>query len=157
MTKMALLFVLGCVLLALLAPPMERVRSEIATRPMRAFAIGLVGATVGAVAAVVGLTVLCITVIGIPVALVAVLLAVLALYGAVAAVLTTFGAAVAGHRTQNPYVQLLLGCAAFLLLSSIPWVGGAITLVVGMVALGALVATRAGGLLVRGRGRGGLV
>jgi hypothetical protein len=157
MAKVSLLFVLGCVLLALLAPPMERVRREIAIRPMRAFALGIVGSVVAVVAATVAVTLLCITVIGIPVAMVGVLLAVVALYGAIAAVLTTVGAAVSGHRTQSPYVHLVIGCAAFLLLSSIPWVGGVVTFVVAMVAVGALIATRVGGMLTRRRTATGLV
>jgi hypothetical protein len=149
MTKTALLFVLGCVLLALLAPRMEKVRVEIASRPMRAFATGLVGTIFGSIGAGVLLTVLCVTVIGIPVAVVGVLAAVLAVYGAIASVLTTVGAAVVGHRTQNPYLHLLLGCAAFLVLFSIPYVGWVVSFVVTMTAIGALILTRVGGLLDR--------
>jgi len=151
MTRMALLFVLGCVLLALLTPRMEKLRVEIASRPMRAFAIGLVSSLVGSIAATVAVVILCITVIGIPVALIGVLLAILAFYGGFASVLTTFGAAVLGHRTQNPYVHLLLGCGAFLVLSSIPVFGGLLMFAVSMIAIGALVTTRAGGLLDRRR------
>jgi hypothetical protein len=151
MTRMALLFVLGCVLLALLSGRMERLRIEVASRPMRTFALGLIGTVVGSIAATVLIVILCITVIGIPVAIVGVLLAVIAVYGAIASVLTTAGAAVAGHRTQNPYLHLLLGCAAFLLLSAIPWIGGLITFGVTMIAIGALITTKVGGLLERNR------
>ncbi|MBN9165596.1 MAG: polymer-forming cytoskeletal protein [Myxococcales bacterium] len=150
-TRMALLFVLGSVLLALLAPRMETLRVEIASRPMRSFAVGLVGTVLGTIGAVIALTILCVTIIGIPLALVGVLLGVIAVYGAVAAALTTFGAAVIGHRTQNPYLHLLLGCAAFLVLSSIPWIGGAVSFAVVMIAVGALVTTRVGGLVERRR------
>ena len=150
-TRMALLFVLGCVLLALLAPRMEKVRVEIASRPMRSFALGLVGTVLGTIGAVIALTILSVTIIGIPLALLGILHGLVALYGALAAALTTFGAAVIGHRTQNPYLHLLLGCAAFLVLSSIPWIGGAVTFAVVMIAVGALVATRIGGLLERRR------
>jgi hypothetical protein len=149
MTKMSLLFVLGCVLLALLGPRMERVRVDIASRPMRAFAIGLVTTLVGSIGAGILLAVLCITILGIPVAIALVLFAVLAVYGGIAAVLTTCGAAVLGHRTQNPYVHLLVGCGAFLVLSSIPWIGGLVTFALTMISIGALVATRVGGLLDR--------
>jgi hypothetical protein len=157
LTKMSLLFVLGCVLLALLTPRMEKLRIEVASRPMRSFAMGLVGTVFGSVGLLVVLLILCITVIGIPVAVVGVLLAILALYGAIASVLTTFGAAVMGHRTQNPYLHLLLGCGAFLLLSSIPWVGGFVVFAVTMIAVGALIATRVGGLLERKPRSPGLV
>ncbi len=155
-TRMALLFVLGCVLLALLAPPMERLRVEIASRPMRSFALGLVGSLLGSIALAIVLVVLCVTVIGIPVALVGVLLAILAVYGGIASVLTTVGAAVIGHRTSNTYLHLLFGCGAFLVLSAIPAVGPIVTLVVTMVAVGALLVTRGGGLFDRRR-RTGLV
>ncbi|MBX3202344.1 MAG: hypothetical protein KF894_29720 [Labilithrix sp.] len=151
MTRMALIFVLGCVLLALLAPRMERVRVEIASRPMRSFALGLVGTLLGSIGLTIVLVILCVTLIGIPVALAGVLVLTLAVYGAVASVLTTFGAAVIGHRTQNPYLHLLLGCAALLVASFIPWIGGLVTFTVAMIAIGALLATRAGGLLERGR------
>lgn len=147
MTKMALLFVLGCVLLSLLAPPMEKMRVEIASRPMRSFALGLVGSIVGAIGAALLFIILCVTVIGIPLAIIGVLLASVAIYGAIASTLTTFGAAVAGHRTDNPIVHLLVGCAAFLVVSWIPWLGGAAAFVVTMIAVGALVTTRVGGLL----------
>ena len=151
MTRMALLFVLGCVLLALLTPRMEKLRVEIASRPMRSFAIGLVSSLVGSIAATIAFVILCITVIGIPVALIGVLLAILAFYGGFASVLTTFGAAVLGHRTQNPYLHLLLGCGAFLVASSIPVFGGFVMFAVSMLAVGALVTTRVGGLLDRRR------
>jgi len=157
-TKSALLFVFGCVLLALLAPPMERIRVEVAARPMRAFALGFVGAFAGLIGLTILLTLLCITVIGIPVAIVGLMLVILAVYGAVASVLTTVGAALLGHRTKNPYLHLLLGCAMLLVLSAIPIVGVLVTVALVSVAVGALIATRAGGLLERARRLpGGLV
>ena len=84
-------------------------------------------------------------------ALIGVLLAILAFYGALASVLTTFGAAVIGHRTHNPYFHLLLGCGAFLVLATIPWIGGIVVFAVSMIAIGALITTRAAGLLDRSR------
>lgn len=145
-TKSALLFVLGCVLLALLAAPMERLRVEVASRPMRSFALGIVGTLGGAIAVCIVVTLLCITVVGIPVAVLGLLLAIVALYGAIASVLTTLGAALIGGRTQNPYVHLLLGCGIFLVLGTIPVVGVLVTIALVAVAVGAMVATRAGGL-----------
>lgn len=145
LTRASLLFVLGCVLMALLTSRMERLRVEVAARPMRSFALGLVGTIAGSVALAVLFAVLCITIIGIPVALALGLGLVLALYGSVTSVLTTFGAAIIGHRTDNPYLHLLLGCGAFLVATCIPWIGGAVSFVVMMVALGALLATRGAG------------
>jgi hypothetical protein len=149
LTRASLLFVLGCVLMALLAPRMERLRLEIASRPMRSFALGVLGALLGSIGLTVLLVILCITVIGIPVALALVLSLVLALYGSVTSVLTTFGAGVAGHRTTNPYVHLLIGCAAFLVITAIPYLGWLASFVVMMLALGALLATRGAGLFDR--------
>lgn len=141
-TRMALLFVLGCVLLALANRKMESLRLEAAARPMRSFAMGIVGA-LGALTAVV---VACITIVGIPFAAMAVLLGVFALYGAIAAVLTTAGAAMLQHRTANPYAHLLAGCAAFLVIGAIPYLGGLVSFVVTMIAIGTLVSTRLGGI-----------
>lgn len=152
-TNMALLFVLGSVLLALLTKRMETLRIEIASRPMKSFAWGIVTSIVGGIGAAILLLILCITIIGIPFAVALVLAMVLAFYGAMAAVLTTFGQAVLGSRTQNVYAHLLLGCAAFLVLSSIPWVGGVVTFVVVMIALGVLTTTKVGGLLDRAKPR----
>lgn len=146
-TAMSLMFVFGCVLLALATGRMERLRVEAAARPMRSFAVGLVGSIAGGIAAIIAVVILCITVVGIPVALFGILLAVFAVYGAIAAVLTTFGAAVIGHKTQNTYVHLLFGCAAFLVASSLPFVGGLVTFAVTMIAIGTLVATRLAGFL----------
>ena len=145
MTNMSLLFVLGCVLLALATRKMDTLRMEVAARPMRSFAMGIVGS----LAATVGLLALCITVVGIPFAALALLVGVFSVYAAICSVLTTFGAAVAGHRTKNPYVHLLIGCIAFLVLGAIPFIGGFTTFVLCMVAIGSLVSTRLAGVVDR--------
>lgn len=146
-TRMALLFVLGCVMLALANRRMESLRLEAASRPMRSFAMGIVG-LLGAVTAV---AVACVTVIGIPFAAAAVVLGLFALYSAFAAVLTTVGAGLLQHRTKNAYAHLLTGCAVFLVASSIPYVGGLVTFVVTMLAIGTLVSTRLGGIAIASR------
>jgi len=133
------------VLLALATRKMDMLRVEIAARPMRSFATGIVGS----LAALVALVALCITVVGIPFAALALLIGVFSVYSAICAVLTTFGAAVAGHRTKNPYVHLLIGCVAFLVVGSIPFVGGLATLALTMIAIGTLVSTRLAGVAVR--------
>lgn len=146
-TAMSLLFVFGCVLLALLTGRMERLRIETAARPMRSFALGLIGTVAGGIAAAIAVVILCVTVIGIPIAVLGILAAVFAVYGAIAAVLTTFGAAVIGHKTKNTYVHLLFGCGAFLVASSLPVVGGLVTFAVAMIAIGTLVSTKVAGFL----------
>jgi predicted membrane protein len=144
-SNMSLLFVFGCVLLALATRKMETLRVEVAARPMKSFAMGIVGAFCGLIA----ITAMCITVVGIPFALLAALLAVFSVYASIAAVLTTFGAAVAGHKWKNPYVHLLVGCVAFLVVGLIPFVGGLATLVLVMISIGALVSTRLAGVVKR--------
>jgi hypothetical protein len=150
-TAMSLLFVFGCVLLALMTGRMERLRVETAARPMRSFALGLLGSILGGIAAVIAVVILCITVVGIPIAVFGILTAVFAVYGAIAAVLTTIGAAIIGHKTKNEYVHLLIGCGAFLIASSLPFLGGLVTFAVAMIAIGTLVSTKAAGFLVKKR------
>jgi hypothetical protein len=152
-TNMSLLFVFGCVLLALGTRRMELLRVEAAARPMKSFAWGIVGSF----CAIIALAAMCITIVGIPFAALAALLGVFAVYASIAAVLTTAGAAVAGHRSQNPYVHLLVGCIGFLLLGIIPFVGGLVTLAVVMIAIGTLVSTRLAGTLAKRRPKPDLV
>jgi cytoskeletal protein CcmA (bactofilin family) len=147
LTRTALLFAFGAVLWALAGRRVERLQSEATERPMRSFAIGVVGLIAAAVAAVV----LCVTVVGIPVAVVGVLAGVVGAYAGVCALLTTAGAALMGRRTSSPYVHLAIGCAAYLVLSSIPFVGQFVTAAVILMGFGALVATRGAGLIPRRR------
>jgi hypothetical protein len=140
-TRTALLFVFGAVLLALATRRMESLQGEVAGRPMRSFALGIVGFFV----AVIAVVALSITIIGIPIALVAVLVGVFATYAGICAVLATAGAALVQHKTNNPYIQLAAGCAVFMAVSAIPFVGGLVTLAVVAVGIGAVVATRGAG------------
>jgi hypothetical protein len=138
-----MLFILGIVLLALGSRRMEILQGEVAARPMRSLALGVVGS----VAAVGLFAALCVTIIGIPVA-VAGLVAVLLVTGAgICAVLTTAGAALVGHRTHNPYLHLAVGSLLYLLLSAIPYAGGIVTAAVVFVGAGSLIATRMAGML----------
>jgi hypothetical protein len=152
-TNMSLLFVLGCVLLALATRKMEMLRIETAARPMRSFAMGIVGV----LAAVVTLGAMCITLVGIPFAALLAVVLLFAVYSSLAAVLTTVGAAMAGHKTKNPYVHLLVGCVAFLLVGVIPYVGGLVTFAVTMIAVGTLVSTRLAGIAERRSAKPALV
>lgn len=140
-TKMALLYVMGCVLLALATRKMETLTGEIAARPMRNFALGIVST----MAALAGVVVLCVTIVGIPIAILGLLVGLFAVYSAITAVLTTAGAAVVGHKTKNSYLHLLAGTLGFLVLGAIPWIGGLTVLAVSMIATGSLVATRGAG------------
>ena len=142
-TRTAMLFVFGAVLLALGARRMETLRGEIAARPMRSFALGIVGAIAGLVAVVL----LCITVIGIPVAVVGVLCAVFGIYAGICAALTTAGEALTAHKTKNPYAHLAVGCALFLAAGAIPVVGGVLHAVIAFIGIGVLVATHGAGLI----------
>jgi hypothetical protein len=142
----ALLFVFGTVLLALAPERMERLRVQVASHPMRSFAIGVVGV----IPVLLGSALLCCPLITIPFVIAGLLGAVLA---GVSSVLETVGGALLAHRTKNPYVHLALGGAIFLVAGALPVVGGPIKLVVLLTGLGTVVATRAAGLIpVRGLG-----
>ena len=143
-------FVLGLVLMALAGDRMEKLEGEIAARPARSFALGLIG-VVGAV--VIGIT-LCVTVIGIPFAIVGAMVAVLLTYAGVVAVLRTLGAALIQHRTTNRYLHLALGCLLFFVVGCIPWLGGYLTFGVLATGLGSVLATRVAGLSGRPKNGG---
>jgi len=147
----AVLFVIGTVLLALAGRRMDQLRGEVAVRPMRSIAMGLVGVFASAVV----LIALCITVVGIPVAMVVAMVGGFAILGAMCAVLSVVGEALLRHRTENPYMHLALGCALFTALGSIPWVGGLVVAAVILAGVGVLVATRGAGYFVKKNGNGG--
>ena len=151
LTRAAMLFVFGAVLLALAGKRMESLRIEAAARPMRSFAMGIVG-LLGGLAVVVAL---CVTIVGIPVAIIGLLLGVFGAYAGVCAVLSVAGEAVSKHKTKNQYVHLAVGCAMFLVLGVIPWIGDALTAAVALIGIGVLVATRAAGFVKPKNGKVG--
>jgi hypothetical protein len=122
---------------------METLRAEVAARPMRSFALGVVGS----IGTLVLFVLLCVTVIGIPVAIIGLFAALFAGYAGVVAVLTTLGEALLRHRTTNTYVHLAVGCAIFLVASSIPFIGGFVFAAVALAGYGTVVATRAAGVI----------
>lgn len=130
---------------------MDKLRVEVASRPMRSFAMGIVASLVSLVLVIA----LCVTVIGIPVAVVGLLVGVFAAYAGICAVLATVGKALLGHRTDNPHLHLLAGCAVFLVTGALPWVGGLVTAAVVLAGIGAVAATRAAGFAA-GKNGGGL-
>ncbi|WP_437646081.1 hypothetical protein [Sorangium sp. So ce362] len=142
-TRTAFLFAFGAVMLALWPRRMEALKVEIVARPMRSFALGVVG-VLGALAIAVAL---CVTLIGVPFAVLGLLLAVVAVVAGGCAVLETAGAGLFGHRTKNPYAHLAIGCLGLLIVSAIPYIGGALCAAVALIGAGALVATRLAGLL----------
>jgi hypothetical protein len=147
----AVLFVLGTVLLALAGRRMDKLRGEVAVRPMRSLAMGLLGTFASAVV----LIALTVTVIGAPVALVVAIVGGFAVLGAMCAVLSVVGEALLRHKTENPYMHLAVGCALFVALSSIPYVGGFVVAAVFLAAVGILFATRGAGYFVKRNGNGG--
>jgi hypothetical protein len=144
----AVLFVLGTLMLALAGRRMDALRGEIATRPMRSLAMGLLGAFCGTVL----LIALCVTVIGIPIAMCVVVVGGFAVLAAMCAVLSVVGEGLLRHRTENPYVHLAVGCAIFAGLAAIPYVGSLVVAVVLVAGVGILVATRGAGYFVRKNG-----
>jgi hypothetical protein len=150
LTSFALLFVLGVVFLALAEGRMERLRVEIAARPVRNFALGIVGVLGFAAAA----TVLCVTILGIPVALVLSMLAVVAVFAALCATAQLVGEMFLRHKTINAHVHLAAGLAALLLFGRLPWIGGWLLGVATLVGVGALVTTRVAGLAIKQQSAG---
>jgi hypothetical protein len=144
----AVLFVIGTVLLALGGRRMEALRAEVAMRPMRSMALGLVGFF----GAILLLVALCVTIIGIPIAIIGLLVALFAVLGAMCAVLSVVGEALLRHKTENPYVHLAVGCAIFVVLAAIPVVGGFVIVATVLAGMGILVATRGAGFLQRKNG-----
>jgi len=87
-------------------------------------------------------------VIGIPVAVVGILVAFLAAFAGVCAVLTAVGGAMLHRWTGNPYLHLAAGCALYLVVGFIPYVGALVTwLIVPAIGIGTIVATRAAGFI----------
>jgi hypothetical protein len=140
-TRAAMLFVFGAVLFALAGQRMNTLRVETASRPMRAFALGIVGGLVFLMSCVL----IAITIIGIPVAIVLLLGGIFAAYAGICAVLATIGKALIGHKSDNPHVHLLVGCLLFLVSGAIPFVSGLVTLGVVLTGIGVVVATRGAG------------
>ncbi len=139
----AFFFVLGALVIALGGARAESLRAEIAARPMRSAAMGVVGI----LGAVLTIAVAAITVIGLPVALVGALAFIVAIFAGLTSGLTVLGAAVTRHKTENAYVHLAAGCVLFLVAGLVPVVGGLLQAGVFLAGVGAVVATRAGGLL----------
>lgn len=140
-TNMVVLFTFGAVFLALLGPRMEKLELEVAARPARTFALGVVG-FFALFALVVGL---CFTIIGIPFAILGFVASVVAASAGIVAALAVLGNALAGHRTANRYLHLALGCSIYLVLGNIPWLGEFVDFVVICFGIGSLIASRAAG------------
>lgn len=138
----ALLFVFGTILLALATPRMDALQTELARRPMRTFALGVVGLIVFALLAVA----FTLTVVGIPLVIIGAVAGVVAGYVGICAVLTVAGGALIRHKTRNPYVHLALGCLLFMIAKALPFVGTFVLIAVILLGIGTLVATRGAGL-----------
>jgi hypothetical protein len=146
----AMLFVIGTMLIALAGRRMEMMRAELAARPMKSVALGLVG-ILGAAIVVVAL---CVTIIGIPIAVVGVIVGTFAVLGGMCAVLSVAGEALLRHKTENPYAHLAVGCALFVVLVWVPWVGTLAGLVTAVAGIGVLVSTRVAGFFAKKNGSG---
>jgi hypothetical protein len=143
MRTAAFFFVVGAIVIALGGNRAEALRAEIAARPMKAAAMGIVGILGTAVA----IGIAAITVVGIPIAVIGALAFVVAIFAGLTSALTVLGAAVTRHRTTNIYLHLAAGCLLFLVAGLVPVVGGLLQAGTVLAGMGAVVATRAGGLL----------
>jgi hypothetical protein len=147
----AVLFVIGTVLLALTGRRMDMLRGEVAARPMKSLALGVMGVLGGIVLFIA----LCVTIIGAPIAVVAAVVAAFAVLGAMCAVLSVVGEGLLRHKTENPYVHLAVGCGLFVALAALPWVGNIVIVGTILSGIGVLVATRGAGFLQKRNGNGG--
>lgn len=142
-TRVAMLFVFGVVVLALASRRMDALRDAIVRHPARSFALGVVGS----LAAALTLLVLCVTIIGIPVAVLGSIVGTVAAYAGIVAALASAGGALIGHKTKNVYAQLAFGCLVFLVVGNLPFVGGLVTAAVALIGIGSLVSTRLAGFV----------
>jgi hypothetical protein len=140
----ALLFVLGAIAIALGEARVETLRGEIAARPMKSFAIGVVGL----LAALVILATLCVTIIGIPFAAIGALIGIAVAFTGLTCVLTVVGSAIASHKTKNIYVHLAIGCLLWVIVGAIPVIGDLACWFAILTGIGAGITTRFGGLFV---------
>jgi hypothetical protein len=145
LSRTALLYAFGCILLATAGKPMETMQKELTERPMRAFGIGLAALVAGSI----GVVALCVTIVGIPVAILVLLVGALGVYAGMCAVFLELGALVLEERTPSPYVHLALGCFMYLIFSTLPFVGWLATALAVVCGLGILVSTRFAGLIRR--------
>jgi cytoskeletal protein CcmA (bactofilin family) len=145
LSRSALLYAFGCILLASAGQPMERMRQELSERPVRALGLGA-AALIGGFFAMI---VLCVTIIGIPIAIMLFLVGALGVYAGMCAVFLELGALVLEERTDSPYVHLALGCLMYLVFSTLPVIGWIATALAVVCGLGLLVSTRFAGLIGR--------
>lgn len=141
----AFLFIVGVVFIALGGNRADELRASIAERPMKSIALGLVG-ILGTIVAVIACA---ITLIGIPVAVLGVIAALLLGLAGTTACLAVLGGMLAGHKSKNVYVHLAVGCATFMVMGFLPWIGGFLQTLVVFGGIGGMVSTRALGLLKR--------
>lgn len=146
--RVAMMFVLGTILLALAPERMDALKAELVAKPMRSFAMGILG-ILGSIAT---FFILCVTIIGIPFAFIGAVLALFGLAASMCAVLETAGRALTRHKSQNPYVHLGVGCLLFFAALSIPYLWSIVLITVVCMAAGMLVSTRGAGLVQRRSG-----
>lgn len=147
LSRTALLYAFGCVLLAVAGRHMQRMQHELSERPVRALAVG----TASAVAAVIGLLSLCVTIIGIPVAILLVLVGALGVYAGMCAVFLELGALILEERTRSPYAHLAFGCLVYLIFSTLPFIGWLATTASVLYGLGLLISTQLSAVMGRTR------
>jgi hypothetical protein len=138
----ALLFLFGAILLTVARRRMQTLQVAFASRPLRSTLQGLLAGLLVLVASVV----LAVTCIGLPIAAALLLASVVAASAGLCAVLGTVGTALLGHRSQNPYLHLAVGCALYAVVGVVPVLGGLATFLLGAMGLGVVVCTRGGGL-----------
>ncbi len=139
----SILFLFGIVVLTLASNRAEMMRLEVASRPMRSLATGIV--CLLAIPFV--LVLLCVTVIGIPFAVAGVLLLTLGGFAALVCALQVLGELLVRHKTTNPYAHLALGIALYAVAAALPIIGEWVVLGAILVSVGVFISTRAAGFV----------
>jgi hypothetical protein len=139
LSKHALLFVLGLILLGLWPRRVARLTDTIRETPLRVGALGVLSA----LSALVAIIVLTVSLVGIPAALFVALFSALAAYTGLAATALAVGATLPLPRLEGrPVWRLAAGVTLLFLLAQLPWLGGLVLLVACLLGIGALVQTR---------------
>ncbi len=139
LSKHALLFVLGLILLGLWPRRVARLTDTIRETPLRVGALGVLSA----LSALVAVIVLTVSLVGIPAALFVALFSALAAYTGLAATALAVGATLPLPKLEGrPVWRLAAGVTLLFLLAQLPWLGGLVLLVACLLGIGALVQTR---------------
>ncbi len=145
LTRALIAWLLGAIMLAVAAARVNLLREELERRPLRNLGVGLLTFAGGLLL----IATLVFTLVGIPLAILSVVAGIAATYLAFSALPLAVGRRLLGQRSENPYLQLGVGCGVLFLVLCIPVVGSLASVAGAFVTLGALASTRVAGFFKR--------